>query len=238
MTITLVLGGARSGKSTFAEQQAFTPKTYIATAQAFDDEMRDRIALHQAQRGDGWRTIEEPLHLPQALAGVSSGFVLVDCLTLWLSNLLLADMDWEAGVDELIEVLRNSPKSSTTVIPDASVFALGANGSERSGTPLSADAVGGQSGVPDKGLPFRSAKPALFRNDDGRTTETRHIVLVSNEVGLGIVPDTPLGRRFRDAQGITNQRVAQIADSVILMVAGIPMAAKGPLPVPPSQSQE
>jgi adenosylcobinamide kinase/adenosylcobinamide-phosphate guanylyltransferase len=116
------------------------------------------------------------LDLPAALEKADNGFVLVDCLTLWLSNLMLAELDWEKALAQLIAVL------------------------------------------------------AIRRAQD--------IVLVSNETGLGIVPDTPLGRRFRDAQGITNQRVARVADTVILTVAGIPMAVKGSLPARPLQPSE
>jgi adenosylcobinamide kinase/adenosylcobinamide-phosphate guanylyltransferase len=169
MSITLVLGGARSGKSRFAESLAASPRTYIATAQAFDSEMTERIALHKLQRGNGWTTVEEQIDLPQALRKAQSGFVLIDCLTLWLSNLMLADQDWHAPLDELIAELHT------------------------------------------------------IKSD---------VVLVSNEVGLGIVPDTPLGRSFRDAQGITNQRVAQAADNVVMMIAGLAIAIKGPLPTP------
>lgn len=173
MSITFVLGGARSGKSRFAESFAYDPKVYIATAQAFDDEMRARIAKHQLQRGDGWSTFDAPLDLVATLqhADRPGHFVLVDCLTLWLSNLMLAETDWSLDLEKLI-------------------VALG------------------------------SAKA--------------DVVLVSNEVGLGIVPDTPLGRKFRDAQGITNQSVAAIAETVIFMAAGLPLLLKGRLPKLPS----
>lgn len=162
--LTLVLGGARSGKSRHAESlfqppsAAMGPRTYIATAQAFDDEMRARIATHRADRADdGWTTIEEPLDLAAAL-GVDQP-VLVDCLTLWLSNLLLAD------------------------------------------------------------LPVPSLDTVLAAR--------RHpTVLVSNEVGLGIVPDNALARRFRDEAGRLHQRLATLADTVTFVVAGIPMRVK------------
>lgn len=176
MSVVLVLGGARSGKSRFAESLAHQPAHYIATAQAFDDEMRERIALHKVQRGAGWLTHEEPLELVELLDshsresgndGSISNFILIDCLTLWLSNLLLADRDCEAEVAKLIGCLRES---------------------------------------------------------------SARIVIVSNEVGLGIVPDNALARKFRDIQGFANQRVAEIAMQVVFMVAGLPMAVKGPLP--------
>ena len=161
---TLVLGGARSGKSRHAEalvMRSPPPWTYVATGQAFDDEMRARIAAHQAARAPGWVTVEAPLDLPAALA--ADGPVLVDCLTLWLSNLLLAGRDLEAAAAALEAAL--------------------------------------------------TARPAPT-------------VLVSNEVGLGIVPDNALARRFRDAAGVLHQRLAAGAERVVMMVAGIPLQVK------------
>jgi adenosylcobinamide kinase / adenosylcobinamide-phosphate guanylyltransferase len=165
--LTLVIGGARSGKSAHAERliaELAPPWTYIATAQAFDDEMRERIALHQRRRDERWRTVEAPLDLVAALAGTEPGApVLVDCLTLWLSNHMLAEHDLDAECRRLEQELA-WPK--------------------------------------------------------GRW------VVVSNEVGMGIVPENALARRFRDQAGRLNQRIAGIADRVVLMVAGIPMQVK------------
>ena len=160
--LTLVLGGARSGKSRHAESLFHPgPRTYIATAQAFDAEMRDRIAAHRADRAQaGWHTIEEPLDLSTAL-GQATTPALVDCLTLWVSNLILADR------------------------------------------PIDIDAL-------EATLALRTAKT----------------VLVSNEVGLGIVPDNALARRFRDEAGRLHQRLAARATTVTLVVAGIPMRVK------------
>jgi adenosylcobinamide kinase / adenosylcobinamide-phosphate guanylyltransferase len=174
MTTTLVLGGARSGKSRFAESLAWGEQHYIATAQAFDDEMRDRIAKHKEQRGAGWTTHEETIDLARALRPLSTPdrFVLVDCLTLWLSNLILSERDWKQPTMALCSVLQGM---------------------------------------------------------------TADVVLVSNEVGLGIVPDNALARQFRDAQGLVNQSVAAIADRVVFVAAGLPLALKGPLPTPPAQ---
>ena len=164
---TLVLGGARSGKSAFAETLAreASDRVYLATATADDDEMRERIAHHRARRGADWRTIEEPLALVAALAreAQSGRAVLVDCLTLWLSNLMHAERHVEAATQELVACLREA----------------------------------------------RGA-----------------VVLVSNEVGLGLVPDTLLGRRFRDAQGRLNQAVAGVADDVVFIAAGLPLWLK------------
>lgn len=165
--LTFILGGARSGKSTHAEKLVTNlpaPWTYVATAQAWDEEMAARIADHRARRGEGWLTVDAPLDLAGALRAVPDGRpVLVDCLTLWLSNHMLAEDDVEALSRELAAVL---------AAPRGPWFA------------------------------------------------------VSNEVGLGIVPDTPLGRRFRDAQGRLNQLVAAAADRVFFMVAGLPMQVK------------
>lgn len=165
--LTLVLGGARSGKSHFAEGLVTArpaPWRYLATAQALDDEMGERIAHHRARRAAGWETVEAPLDLVSALAAVPEGRpVLVDCLTLWLSNVLLAGRDAGAEADRLAAAL-SRPRG-----------------------------------------PW---------------------VVVSNEVGLGIVPDNPLARRFRDDAGRLNQRVAAAAGRVVLLVAGLPVEVK------------
>jgi adenosylcobinamide kinase / adenosylcobinamide-phosphate guanylyltransferase len=167
--ITLVLGGARSGKSRYAEWLIMTypqPWIYLATAEAQDEEMVERIALHRARRGADWQTIEAPHDLAGALrAATPSAAVLIDCLTLWLSNLLERDSDVDAQIAELQEAV--TERKSPTVI-------------------------------------------------------------VSNEVGLGIVPENALARRFRDLQGNLNQRLAAQADRVIVMVAGIAAAVKSP----------
>ncbi|XHM78855.1 bifunctional adenosylcobinamide kinase/adenosylcobinamide-phosphate guanylyltransferase [Mesorhizobium sp. ANAO-SY3R2] len=165
--LTFLLGGARSGKSAHAEQritQFPAPWTYIATAQAYDEEMRERISIHQSRRGDGWRTLDAPLDLVAALDSVADGEpVLIDCLTLWLTNHMLAEHDVEAESARLVDVL-SRPRGPWFV--------------------------------------------------------------VANEVGLGIVPDNALARRFRDAAGRLNQRVAAAADEVLFMVAGLPMKVK------------
>jgi adenosyl cobinamide kinase/adenosyl cobinamide phosphate guanylyltransferase len=167
--LTLVIGGARSGKSRFAEGLIAAlppPWRYVATAEAGDEEMAARIKAHRERRGRSWHTTEAPRDLRSALAKADGTPVLVDCLTLWLSNLILAEADVEREIETLDGIL------ATTTAPT---------------------------------------------------------VVVSNEVGLGIVPDFPLGRRFRDMQGILNQRVAARADRVILMTAGLPLALKGTL---------
>jgi adenosylcobinamide kinase / adenosylcobinamide-phosphate guanylyltransferase len=169
MSVTLVLGGARSGKSRFAESLAHGQRHYVATAQILDEEMRDRIEAHRAHRGNGWTTHEECFDIAALLRSLNDAgnFVLVDCLTLWLSNLMLAGKDWEAASDNLCSGLKD---------------------------------------------------------------QRSEVIFVSNEVGLGIVPDSALGREFRDAQGLLNQQVATVADNVVFVAAGLPMVLKGTLP--------
>jgi adenosyl cobinamide kinase/adenosyl cobinamide phosphate guanylyltransferase len=164
--LTLILGGARSGKSRHAEALAMRvagPWTYLATAEIHDEEMQARIAEHRARRGESWITVEAALDLAGAIAAARGNAVLVDCLTLWLSNLMHAGRDLDAETAELEAAL---------------------------------DAAS----VP--------------------------VFLVSNEVGLGIVPENALARRFRDAAGRLHQRLAARADHVLLMVAGLPLTVK------------
>ena len=165
----LVLGGARSGKSAFAERlvaETGLSRHYIATGRAFDDEMRARISKHREDRGEGWQTHEEPLALAARIRDVARAdrAVLVDCLTLWVTNLMLEERDIAAECSGLVEVLRQAP---------------------------------------------------------GR------IVLVSNEVGLGIVPENRMARAFRDHAGRLHQQVAALVPEVYFIAAGLPLKMKG-----------
>lgn len=168
--VTLLLGGARSGKSRYGEQLVEAgpgPLLYVATAQAGDAEMAERIARHRARRGLRWQTVEEPLELAAALRAAENreGAVLVDCLTLWLSNLLHARRDPAAEVENLLAAL-----------------------------------------------------PAL----------SRPVVFISNEVGLGVVPENALARAFIDDAGRMHQRLAEAADTVLFMAAGLALPLKQP----------
>lgn len=176
-TTLLVLGGARSGKSAFAQAQVELnaerrglERVFIATAQAFDGEMASRIADHRGARDARWSSVDAPYDLPVVLGDRSGAtrIVLVDCLTLWLSNLMLRGDDIQDEIGAL----------------EAAVGKL--------------------------------AGPVVF---------------VSNEVGSGIVPDNPLGRSFRDAQGRLNQRLAQVCDTVVVMAAGLPLVLKPSAPI-------
>ena len=164
----LILGGARSGKSRTALQlaeQASAKRIYVATAQAFDDEMRERIALHRLERDRSWQTVDAPFELPQAIQAQTGPdkVALVDCLTLWLSNIVLAERNPSHETDQLIHAVREAQGP---------------------------------------------------------------LILVSNEVGQGIVPSTPLGRTFRDEQGRLNQRLAEACDAVVFVAAGCPILLK------------
>jgi adenosylcobinamide kinase/adenosylcobinamide-phosphate guanylyltransferase len=167
MPVILITGGARSGKSTRAEARAreFAGKpVYIATAEGFDHEMRERIAKHRARRGQDWIEHETPLELVAALGATDGGGArLVDCLTIWLSNLMHEGRDWASEAARLAEALK---------------------------------------------------------------MQRSPVVLVTNEVGSGIVPDNALARAFRDAAGLLNQMIARVADEVELVVAGLPMRVK------------
>ena len=166
-TLTFVLGGARSGKSRHAEaivEACAPPWIYLATAQAFDGEMSARIEQHRARRGQHWQTHEAPLEVPDFLAQVPDGRpLLMDCATLWLTNVMLAERDVDAESRRLVDALQK-PRG-----------------------------------------PW---------------------VIVSNEVGSGIVPENALARRFADEAGRLNQAIAARADTVLLMVAGIAMRVK------------
>ena len=163
--ITFVLGGARSGKSSRALALAeATPRTFVATAEPLDAEMAERIALHRAERGPDWDVIEAPIEIASVVRAHGQGTLVIDCLTLWLSNLMHHERDVETETRMLTDALQ---------------------------------------------------------------TASADVVLVSNEVGMAIAPENALARRFRDAQGRLNQRIAAVADRVELVAAGLPLRLKG-----------
>lgn len=181
MPAHLILGGARSGKSRHAESLAVAsglPVTVIATAEALDDEMKTRIRRHQDDRPSGWRTVETPVALAATLAreAAAGRCVIVDCLTLWLSNLMA-----DAG---------NVAEPAVAALPPA----------------------------------LHAERAALLET---LPTLRGEVLLVANEVGLGLVPDTALGRVFRDEAGRLNQMVAAACERVTFVAAGLPLALKG-----------
>jgi adenosylcobinamide kinase/adenosylcobinamide-phosphate guanylyltransferase len=181
----LILGGARSGKSAIAERIAREKGgrvTFVATAEAHDEEMRQRILAHQAARPDTWRTVEEPIELGRVVsdAAVESDMVVVDCLSRWVSNHLCrieppaSDGEWTSVAARLTPILE---REVAGIIEAA-------------------------------------------------RTSNATLLVVSNEVGLGLVPDNPLGRIYRDLLGFVNRWLAAAADQVLLMVAGLPLDVK------------
>jgi adenosylcobinamide kinase/adenosylcobinamide-phosphate guanylyltransferase len=171
--LTLIIGGARSGKSRFAQSLAppASKVAYIATARPDDEEMSARIARHRSERPPSWITVEEPLEIVRAVERCSADchFILLDCLTLWLSNFFLERKGSEIHEAALREVARLAPAAGSA-----------------------------------------------------------HLVVVTNEVGCGLVPESALGRSFRDVHGWVNQEAARAADWVYHVVAGIPVAIKQP----------
>jgi adenosylcobinamide kinase / adenosylcobinamide-phosphate guanylyltransferase len=190
--LILILGGARSGKSTFAERLAASSGrtvAFIATATAGDDEMRERIARHRASRPGEWHTIEEPLDLARAVrqAYKLADVLLLDCVTLWLGNMLLQ----EPGQRESDHKGKEELRISSHLFDEQSSQQI-------------------------------EVLLAVVQSlETGKT-----LIVVSNEVGLGIVPAYPLGRVYRDTLGYVNQRIAQVADRVYLMVAGMAVDIK------------
>jgi len=170
-SLSLVVGGAASGKSAFAERlvaRSERPRAYIATAQSFDAEMEAKITDHRERRGPDWRTVEAPFDVTEALVGAGAGeVVLFDCATFWLTNHLLAEHDIVTKERHLLAAL---------------------------------------------------------------TSCAAPVVVVSNEVGAGIVPENALSRQFRNAQGRLNQRLAEVSDVVVTVIAGLPLVLKGNLP--------
>lgn len=174
MDLTLIIGGARSGKSRYAEniaQKSGLPVTYIATAQVYDEEFGQRVAQHQSQRPSTWKTVEEPHHLAHVLQceAADDRCLIVDCLTLWLAQCICPDCAPPEGVDWQLE-----RKNLLAALPS----------------------------LPGK------------------------IVLVSNEVGMGIVPLGEINRRFQDEAGRLNQAIAGISSEVLFMAAGLPLKLK------------
>ena len=175
--IIFIIGGARSGKSSFALNEASKikgQKAYIATAEALDSEMKVRIERHKKDRGNNWDTYEEPLKIIDILSDIKTKYdvVVIDCLTLWLSNLVSRNSDIIYEIEKFINALRITPA-------------------------------------------YRTGRHYALR-----------IYIVSNEVGMGIVPDNEMAREFRDMTGVLNQKIAETADEVYLVTAGIPIKIK------------
>jgi len=192
--IISILGGARSGKSAYALKEAskfLGKKVYIATAEALDEEMKERIEKHKRERRKDWDACEEPLKISEAIKKTEGRYqiIVVDCLTLWLSNVMHAGLNIETEIEHLISSLAtihsptNQPYFNKTM----------------------------------------KLTPPLLKGGGG---DYQVIYIVSNEVGMGIVPENEMSRRFRDMAGLLNQKIAEVADEVYMVVAGIPIKIK------------
>jgi adenosylcobinamide kinase / adenosylcobinamide-phosphate guanylyltransferase len=205
--LILITGGSRSGKSGFALQlgeQQPGPRVFLATATPFDDEMAGRIAAHQRARPAGWRLVEEPVLVPDALEAAleSARTVIVDCVTVWMANLLLGDdaFDEEMATTQAEALVSRARAADAT---RGSGSATSASGSATSASGSATSASGG-----------------------AKSASGGAVIVVTNEVGSGIVPDNPISRRFRDCAGRANQVIARAADEVYHLVAGIPIKIK------------
>jgi len=192
--IIFILGGARSGKSTYALKEASKfsgKKMYIATAEALDEEMKERIEKHKRERGKDWDAYEEPLKIAEVIKKTEGRYqiIVVDCLTLWLSNVMHAGLNIETEIEHLISSLATIHSSTNQPYFNKTMKLI----------------------------------PPLIKGSGG---DYQVIYIVSNEVGMGIVPENEISRRFRDMAGLLNQKIAGVADKVYMVVAGIPIKIK------------
>src|SRR6266852_4945754 len=226
--LVLIIGGARSGKSSFAEQLAASsgrPVAFIATATADDNEMRERIARHRASRRRQWHTLEEPLDLSGAARRASelADVLLLDCVTLWLGNVL-------SQASKQHESAPIHPANAASLLPSGSgetqgelVLRTQAGCKEKDDK---------EEEVEELSLPGRLFDESALKEIEALLTVVKELapgktlIVVTNEVGLGIVPAYPLGRLYRDTLGYVNQQLARAADRVYLMVAGIAVDIK------------
>lgn len=220
-TVTLVTGGARSGKSRFAlalAEETAVRRVYVATAEPLDEEMRRRIERHRAERGEGWSTVEEPADLGGALAALPAGaeVAVVDCLTVWLGNLLHRRGSEKGCPDGVApaaeEAARARPAALVAAAPGLQLAPLAGPFGEDAASPDLAEPAS---------FPEIAALLALL------DAPPCPLVLVTNEVGWGIVPGNAVARAFRDLAGRVNEEVARRAERVVLMVAGRPLELPG-----------
>ncbi len=195
--IIFILGGARSGKSTYALKEASKfsgKKVYIATAEALDEEMKERIEKHKRERGKDWDAYEEPLKISDIIKKIEGNYsvIVIDCLTLWHSNVIHAGLNIETEIEHFISSLAtiHSPTNQPYF---------------------------------NKTMKIIPTHPPLLKGGGG---DYQVIYIVSNEVGTGIVPENEMSRRFRDMAGLLNQKIAEVADKVYMVVAGIPVKIK------------
>ena len=210
--IIFIIGGARSGKSSFALKEASKisgKKAYIATAEALDGEMKIRIEKHRKDRGSKWDTYEEPLKITDILSDIKTKYdvVVIDCLTLWLSNLVSRTQKSE------IRNQTTKARTQNTDNPPLPPFAKGGMGGFEHRTQIIENYV----------REFIEELNSLNRLN---SLNSLNLFIISNEVGMGIVPDNEMAREFRDMTGVLNQKIAETADEVYIVTAGIPIKIK------------
>ena len=234
--MTFVLGGARSGKSTFAEGLArkYNDVVYIATAEVKDEEMRDRIQIHRARRPLDWKTIESPFHVDRVISNLNEkeGLIYIDCITLYVTNMLLSD-DADASKGERPFAPTNDDKNPPPLTPPARGGETKGDAApgewEKKGETTSPSIDGRGKGEGEREI-LKQKQSQILGEINKLCKVCREsksdVILVSNEVGLGIVPDNALSRVFRDIAGSANQLIADEADEVYFIVAGIAQKIK------------
>ncbi|HLE86431.1 MAG TPA: bifunctional adenosylcobinamide kinase/adenosylcobinamide-phosphate guanylyltransferase [Candidatus Brocadiaceae bacterium] len=259
--MTFVLGGARSGKSTFAEGLArkYNEVVYIATAEVKDEEMRERIQIHRARRPFNWKTIEAPFHVDGVISNLNEkvGLIYIDCITLYITNMLLSDDAGACGGERPFALTKDDKNPPTPVSGTGQALTPPTRGGETKGvatpgegktkgetTSPSLDGRGkgeGEKAFPDKIANTTDTAEMQRKNLKQKQSQIlgeinklckvcreskSDVIIVSNEVGLGIVPDNALSRVFRDIAGSANQMIADEADEVYFVVAGIAQRVK------------
>ena len=223
--MTFVIGGARSGKSAFAEGLArkYNDVVYIATAEVKDEEMRDRIQIHRARRPFNWKTVEAPFHVDMVVSNPNekAGLVYIDCITLYITNMLLSDETGACGGERPFALTKDD-KNPPSLTPPA-------RGGETKGKTTSSSLDGRGKGEGEREI-LKQKQSQMLGEINKLSKVCREsksdVIIVSNEVGLGIVPDNALSRVFRDIAGSANQIIADEADEVYFTVAGIAQRIK------------
>src|SRR3972149_2582493 len=239
--MTFVLGGARSGKSAFAEELAkkYNEVVYIATAEVKDEEMRERIQTHRARRSFNWKTIEAPFHVDGVISNLNEkvGLIYIDCITLYITNMLLSDDAGACGGERPFALTKDDKNPPTPVSGSGQALTPPTRGGETNGRGKGE----GEKAFPDKIANTTDTAEMQRKNLKQKQSQIlgeinklckvcreskSDVIIVSNEVGLGIVPDNALSRVFRDIAGSANQMIADEADEVYFVVAGIAQRVK------------
>src|SRR3972149_175388 len=240
--MTFVIGGARSGKSGFAEGLAgkYNDVVYIATAEVKDEEMRERIQIHRARRPFNWKTVEAPFHVDRVISNLNEkvGLIYIDCITLYITNMLLSDETGACRGERLFALTKDDKNPPPLTPPTrgeetkgiALLHSLDGRGKGEGGEALP-DKMANTTDSPDRQKESLKQKQSQILGEINKLCKVcreskSDVIIVSNEVGLGIVPDNALSRVFRDIAGSANQIIADEADEVYFVVAGIAQRVK------------